>query len=88
MDWTSGMRRWYLVILLLAAFASCKSPDKIDQLLSQMTLEEKCGQLTCPIGFNLYGKDGDDDKQRYDDESYLSYHRHVRSLFRARLGAG
>lgn len=53
------MRRWYLVILLLAAFASCKSPDKIDQLLSQMTLEEKCGQLTCPIGFNLYGKDGD-----------------------------
>lgn len=53
------MRRWYIVILLLAAFASCKSPDKIDQLLSQMTLEEKCGQLTCPIGFNLYGKDGD-----------------------------
>lgn len=53
------MRRWYLVILLLAAFASCKSPDKIDRLLSQMTLEEKCGQLTCPIGFNLYGKDGD-----------------------------
>ncbi|MBQ3353664.1 MAG: glycoside hydrolase family 3 C-terminal domain-containing protein [Bacteroidales bacterium] len=53
------MRRWYLVILLLAAFASCKSPDKIDQLLSQMTLEEKCGQLSCPIGFNLYGKDGD-----------------------------
>lgn len=53
------MRRWYIVILLLAAFASCKSPDKIDRLLSQMTLEEKCGQLTCPIGFNLYGKDGD-----------------------------
>lgn len=53
------MRRWYIVILLLTAFASCKSPDKIDQLLSQMTLEEKCGQLTCPIGFNLYGKDGD-----------------------------
>jgi beta-glucosidase len=24
-----------------------------------MTLEEKCGQLTCPIGFTLYGKEGD-----------------------------
>lgn len=53
------MRRWCLVILLLTAFASCKSPDKIDRLLSQMTLEEKCGQLTCPIGFDLYGKEGD-----------------------------
>ena len=27
--------------------------------MSQMTLEEKCGQLSCPIGFNFYGKDGD-----------------------------
>lgn len=24
-----------------------------------MTLEEKCGQLTCPIGFGFYGKDHD-----------------------------
>jgi beta-glucosidase len=24
-----------------------------------MTIEEKCGQLTCPIGFNYYGKEGD-----------------------------
>lgn len=53
------MRRFFIVILLLTAFVSCKSPDKIDRLLSQMTLEEKCGQLTCPIGFNLYGKEGD-----------------------------
>ena len=28
-------------------------------MLSQMTIEEKCGQLTCPIGFNFYGKEGD-----------------------------
>ena len=39
--------------------ASCSKPDKIDELISQMTLEEKCGQLTCPIGFNFYGKEGD-----------------------------
>ena len=39
--------------------ASCSKPDKIDELMSQMTLEEKCGQLTCPIGFNFYGKEGD-----------------------------
>ena len=31
----------------------------MEALLSQMTLEEKCGQLSCPIGFNYYGKDGD-----------------------------
>lgn len=40
-------------------FVACSKPDKIDELMSQMTLEEKCGQLTCPIGFNFYGKDGD-----------------------------
>ena len=33
-----------------------------------MTLEEKCGQLTCPIGFNFYGKDGD---SIWLSESYL-----------------
>ena len=44
---------------------SCSTPKKddidkkVDNLLSQMTLTEKIGQLCCPIGFNLY-----------DDESY------------------
>ena len=40
-------------------FVSCSKQDKIDELISRMTLEEKCGQLTCPIGFNFYGKEGD-----------------------------
>ena len=53
------MRRWGLAILLLTAFVACNKPDRVDQLLSQMTLEEKCGQLTCPIGFTMYGKEGD-----------------------------
>ena len=53
------MKRWCLAILLLATLVSCSKPDRIDQLLSQMTIEEKCGQLTCPIGFNFYGKEGD-----------------------------
>ena len=53
------MKRWCLAILLLATLVSCSKPDRIDQLLSQMTSEEKCGQLTCPIGFNFYGKEGD-----------------------------
>ena len=39
---------------------SCtQKQDKIDQLIGQMSLEEKCGQLTCPIGFDFYGKEGD-----------------------------
>ncbi len=53
------MRRWCIAIWLLTFFVSCKETDKIDRLLSQMTIEEKCGQLTCPIGFNYYGKEGD-----------------------------
>ncbi len=53
------MRRWSLVILLLVTLVSCSKPDRIDQLLLQMTIEEKCGQLTCPIGFNYYGKADD-----------------------------
>ena len=53
------MRRWSLVILLFAALVSCSKPDRIDQLLLQMAIEEKCGQLTCPIGFNYYSKSGD-----------------------------
>ena len=56
-----GKTKQYVVVacFLVALFVSCSKPDKIDQLLSQMTIEEKCGQLTCPIGFNYYGKDGD-----------------------------
>ena len=56
------MRRVWLdcyVAVLAMTFIACSKPDKIDQLISQMTLEEKCGQLTCPIGFNYYGKEGD-----------------------------
>ena len=49
----------FLVIVCLL-FSSCtQKQDPVESLLSQMTLEEKCGQLTCPIGFNFYGKDGD-----------------------------
>ena len=48
-----------LSFFLAMMFVACSKPDKVDQLLSQMTLEEKCGQLTCPIGFNYYGKEGD-----------------------------
>ena len=53
-----------LTIALLFFLASCSSPKKddidikVDNLLSQMTLTEKIGQLCCPIGFNL------------DDEAY------------------
>ena len=44
----------------MVLFCSCtKKQDPVESLLSRMTLEEKCGQLTCPIGFNFYGKDGD-----------------------------
>lgn len=46
-------------LLAMTLFVSCSQPDRVDQLISQMTIEEKCGQLTCPVGFTLYGKEGD-----------------------------
>ena len=49
-----------LFVIVCLLLPSCtKKQDKVEALLSQMTIEEKCGQLTCPIGFNFYGKDGD-----------------------------
>ena len=59
------MKTKVLSIIALFFLVSCSTPKKdnidkkIDNLLSQMTLTEKIGQLCCPIGFNLY-----------DDESY------------------
>jgi beta-glucosidase len=58
------MKTKIYIVLLSVVLASCSSPKqddidkKVDNLLSQMTLEEKIGQLCCPIGFNL------------DDEAY------------------
>ena len=49
-----------ILLVFIVLFCSCtQHQDKIDTLIAQMTLEEKCGQLTCPIGFNFYGKEGD-----------------------------
>ena len=59
------MKTKILPIILLSFLMSCSAPEKddidkkVDNLLNQMTLTEKIGQLCCPIGFNLY-----------DDESY------------------
>ncbi len=52
-----GLSILFVVVVL---FCSCtKKQDPVESLLSQMTLEEKCGQLSCPIGFGFYGKEGD-----------------------------
>lgn len=48
-----------ILLALLAQLQSCSKPDKVASLLSQMTLDEKCGQLSCPIGFDFYGKNAD-----------------------------
>ena len=54
----------FFAIITMIFLVSCSAPKKddidkkVDNLLIQMTLEEKIGQLCCPIGFNL------------DDESY------------------
>ena len=48
-----------IALFFLVACSATKKDDidiKVDNLLSQMTLDEKVGQLCCPIGFNLYDK--------------------------------
>lgn len=53
-------KRFSILLVVIVLLCSCsKKQDKVEALLSQMTIEEKCGQLSCPIGFNFYGKDGD-----------------------------
>lgn len=58
------MKMRIFAIITLCFLVSCSVPKKddidvkVDNLLSQMTLDEKVGQLCCPIGFNL------------DDEAY------------------
>lgn len=60
-----SMKTKFYIIIALFLLVSCSTSKKddidikVDNLLSQMTLTEKIGQLCCPIGFNLY-----------DDESY------------------
>ena len=53
------MRRFAPLLILLALVSCAEKQDKVEALLSQMTFEEKCGQLSCPIGFDFYGKEGD-----------------------------
>ena len=63
-----GLRILSLAIVCLLFCSCANKQDRVEALLSQMTLEEKCGQLSCPIGFNFYGKDGD---SLWLSESYL-----------------
>ena len=50
----------FIAILFIVLLPSCsQKQDRIEALLSRMTIEEKCGQLSCTIGFNFYGKEGD-----------------------------
>ena len=58
----------YITVIVAIASVSCNKKDCVSEFLSQMTIEEKCGQLSCPIGFNFYGKDGD---SLWLSESYL-----------------
>ena len=57
------MRSCVLVLLgLFLGVCSCCRNEReayVEALLSKMTLEEKCGQLCCPIGFDIYERVSD-----------------------------
>lgn len=61
---------FHIVAAVSAVLASCSAPDyrdpslspevRTEALLGQMTLEEKIGQIICPLGWPMYEKTGDD----------------------------
>ena len=63
------MRISSLALLIILALVSCGGPDyrnanlspekRAKDLVSRMSLEEKAGQLLCPLGWPMYAKDGD-----------------------------
>lgn len=58
------MKRIVTISFLVILLSGCSSPKddidaKVESLLSQMTVNEKVGQLCCPIGFNYYEKVND-----------------------------
>ena len=52
---------------MIFLFASCARTEgdaidkKIDEYLCKMSIEEKVGQLCCPIGFTMYDKVSEDE---------------------------
>lgn len=61
------MRSFALLLLVLfVSLCSCRRDEReayVEALLSKMTLDEKCGQLCCPIGFDIY--------ERVDDSCFV-----------------
>ena len=58
----NSCRKLLLVVVCVVVVAlsfSCTGKSPVDRLISQMTIEEKIGQLTCPVGFTMYGKEND-----------------------------
>lgn len=59
------MKKYIILSFAIMFLVGCSSPEansidtKVESLLSQMTVNEKVGQLCCPIGFNFYEKDND-----------------------------
>lgn len=56
------MNRFAPIIAVIVLFCSCRHKTEetiVDRLLAGMTIEEKIGQLNCPIGFDLYTKADD-----------------------------
>jgi len=56
------MKRNIIISFAVIFLIGCTSPksddidSKVESLISQMTVNEKVGQLCCPIGFNFYEK--------------------------------
>ena len=61
------MREHIFIIIMIFLFASCARTEgdaidkKIDEYLCKMSIEEKVGQLCCPIGFTMYDKVSEDE---------------------------
>ena len=86
------MKHTILCIALAAACFSCSSDkeplykqasapieQRIDDLISRMTLEEKVGQINCPLGWEMYTK--------VDDETVVPSEAFIKEMSEAPIGS-
>ena len=87
------MRTSSLAPLILLTLAACGGPayrnaelspeKRAKDLVARMSLEEKAGQLLCPLGWPMYVKEGDQSQNISEDA--MDIYKNATSAYRGNL---